>query len=112
MKTKTLGKIQLLIGVIFLIVIIAGSMYAVKEVYADNLLFSAKQIVLAEQNFKELNKNIDMTATGYVFHTTSYLVIIRMVALFTGTLFIMCSIIAVILSIMLIFQGLAKTKKP
>ena len=111
MKAKTLGKVQLLVGIIFLILIIIGSVYAVKKVYVDNLLFSFKQITAAEQDFKELNKNIDIKATGYAFHFISYIVIIRTIALFTGTLFIMCAIISVMLSIMLIMQGLAKTKE-
>jgi|GEM_PF-3337841 len=110
MKAKTLGKIQLIIGVIFLIMTIMCSVYAVKKVYVDNLLLSANQISAAERVFQELNENIDITATGYAFHFTSYLVIIRTIALFTGTLFIMCSIIAVMLSIMFILQGFAKTK--
>lgn len=111
MKTKTLGKIQLIIGAIFLIMIIICSVYAVKKGYVDNLLFSANQISAASQDFKELNKDVDVTASGHAYQVTADIIILRTIVFTTGILFIACMLIAIILSIILIFQGLNNAKK-
>ncbi len=111
MKAKTLGKIQLILGVIFLIMIIIGSLYVVKKVYVDNFVWSSKQILDASKDFKELNKDIDITASGHVYQVAADIIILRTIVSTTGILFITCMLIVIMLSIILIFQGLNKERK-
>lgn len=111
MKTKTLGRIQLIIGVIFLIIIIIGSIFMVKYIYLDYLLVrSANDISKTLNDFKNLS-NIDIKTSGHLFDFASYMVILRTTVLTGGILFVMSVLTAIILLIILIGQGLTNIKK-
>lgn len=111
MKAKTIARIQLILGIAFLILIIASSVFIVKKAFMDNVVWGANQISDAQQAFKEANPSIDMTASGYTFHFVSHIVTMRTIAIMIGALFIMCLLIAVMLSMILILQGLKLAKK-
>lgn len=111
MKNQNIAKLQLALGTILLIMIIIGSVYAVKKVYMDNFVWSSQQILDASKHFKELNKDVDMTASGHVYQVTADIIILRTVVFTTGVLFIACMLIAMILSMILIFQGLNNVRK-
>lgn len=111
MKAKNIGKMQLIIGIAFLILIVIISVFIVKYAFIDNLVLSGNRISDYLQTFKEANPDINMTASGYNFHFVSYLVILKTNWIIAGALFAMCLLIAVMLSLILILQGLKLTKK-
>jgi hypothetical protein len=109
MKTKTTGKIQLIVGILFLIIILMGGILTFKIVYSENLGKNLEAMAEATNNLKQLNST-DIYGVELV-NFVAYMLIEKSIFFTTGALFIINMLIAVILSTILILQGIDKTRK-
>jgi hypothetical protein len=109
MKTKTIGKIQLVLGIIFLILVLVSGIIIVK-INFDNFI---KGIESVSKEYSQLKNapNVDLESSGHVFDSAYHGFLGTLIIYTSGALFVMQALTAIILSILLIFQGLDKIKK-
>lgn len=108
MKVKTIGKIQFFLGCFLLISIIFSSFFISEKIYVNKLENGIDNIIDEWKNVVEKSNETDIDIAG---HLVSDTYILASIYLTTWYVFMACIIIAGILSIILILQGLVNINR-
>jgi len=111
MDIQKIGKIQITIGIILLLVAVIGSVFIVKETYLQTLVDGTVGMVNTWGDVSEGLRELNETSMITVGHVTSDLIIEESVVKTTGAVFIACTLILIALSAILILQGLANLNR-
>jgi uncharacterized membrane protein len=109
MKTRAIGKIQFAVGIIFLTLILISGAIIVK-INFDNFMKGIESVSKAYNELKN-SPNVDLKSSGHVFDSAYHGFLGTLIIYTSGALFVMQVLTAIILSMLLIFQGLDKIKK-
>lgn len=101
---KQIGKIQLMLGIIFFIATIISSIGIIKEVYIGTLIKGVSSTTVA---WSEVEQEINATAIGIKGLVTSNVIFQAEIIKTTMWLFGWISVALLVLSIILILQGLS-----
>ena len=105
---EKIGKIQFYVGILLLLVTIIGSIFIIKNAYIGNFVKGVRSTTDA---WEEVNNEINGTNIGIMGHVRSYVILQGQIFATTSILFITSVLILIILSIMMILQGLANQLK-
>ncbi|HLC90475.1 MAG TPA: hypothetical protein VJI15_01790 [Candidatus Nanoarchaeia archaeon] len=108
LKKRSIAKIQLWAGLILFFLTIASSIFIVKEFYIGKLV---QGVTSTTSTWGEIAQQINGTEIGLMGLVVSNVILQGEIMGATGYIFIACSIILVILSLMLILQGLYNLSK-
>jgi hypothetical protein len=103
-----IGKIQFYFGIVLLVFTIIVSIFIIKGVFFETLTNGIESTTSAWSGIEQELENKEMGVMG---HIVSNVVLQGMIIKTTGFLFFACALILVVLSIILILQGLANQVK-
>ncbi|MFH1727889.1 MAG: hypothetical protein ABIA04_05665 [Pseudomonadota bacterium] len=109
MEIKKIGKIQIWIGCIILLITIISSVIIVRNVYFDTLTESVAGMTSVWGDVA--SRQINGTSIGVEGHVISFIVTEATIFKMTLSVFVTCALILVVLSIILITQGLANLNR-
>ncbi len=103
MDRGKIGKIQIWIGCILLLITIISSVTIIKNIYLDNLIHNVQII---RSSWKDVSEKTNGTSIGVAGHVIGDVIIEATIVKTTGFIFIANILILIVLSIILIMQGL------
>jgi len=108
MNIKKIGKIQIWIGCILLLVTIVSSILIIKNMYIGGLIGGVETIT---KTWGEVVRETNSTIIGIEGHVVSTLITESMIFRTTIFIFGACALILIVLSIILITQGLVNINR-
>lgn len=105
---KKIGKIQFYFGIILLISVIVGSIFIVKEIYIGTLMTSIES---ATSVWSQFAQETNSSSTEITSHLIPFLMSQASIFRMTLCLYGLGALILIVLSIMLILQGLANQSR-
>jgi len=108
LNQRQIGKIQLILGIILLIGTILSSILIIINVYIGAIILGVSSVT---RTWTYVSQEINTTAIGMEGQLVSNVILQGQIIKTTMYLFGICSLILVVLSIILILQGLTNLAK-
>jgi len=102
---RTIGKVQVVIGIILFVTVLISSFFIIKNVYLGSLILDVEGIT---GTWGQVEREINGTTIGVVGHVISNVLLQSQIVKTTATLFGASALILLVLSIIIFLQGLSK----
>lgn len=105
---KKIGKIQFYIGLILLLATIIGSIFIVNNIYIGTLVAGVEEV---STTWGEVGQEMNGTLIGIDSQVISNVVLQVQILKTTLSLYGVCALILIVLSLMMMLQGLANQSR-
>jgi hypothetical protein len=105
---EKIGKVQFYLGILIFVITIISSIFIVKNVYIGSLIMGVESTTTT---WSEVSQEINVTQIGMQGHLVSNIMLQGQIIKTTMYLYGICALLLIVLSVILVLQGLANQSK-